>query len=108
MSKSVLAELEHAELAARERRLAAVVEAEQRVVAAAAAAAAVRSGIDAAIVDALDALRREHRERAAAAVAAIEGELAALDRPVEADAVDPDANAAVELVVAAVLGEPEA
>lgn len=119
MRQSALIGLERAELAARERRLAASAEAERRVAAAHAEAGRIRDGIDAEVRSALEARRREHDDRAAAEIAAIEAEIAALgddggagdragdgtDRPSQAD---PAEARAVGLVVSVVLGEREA
>jgi hypothetical protein len=104
MDASPLAILERAELAARERRLAATAEAEHILAAAAERAAAIEAAVPDRIAAALADLRRTHAERAAAEVQAIERELASLGAtplPGRDDAF----SAAVELVVAAVLGE---
>ncbi len=109
MPDSVLIELERAELEARERRLAAVAAAEARVAAAMADAERIRAGIDREIARAIEERRREHAERAAATIAAIEAELASLEAtPGPSGTDDPAVGPAVELVVAAVLGEVEA
>lgn len=119
MTQSALIGLERAELAARERRLAAAAEAERRVAAASAEAERIRDGIDAEVRSALEARRREHADRAAAEIAAIEAEIAALgddgragDGPGDGTGgrspADPAEARAVELVVAVVLGEREA
>ncbi len=104
MAGSVLVELERAELAARERRLAAATAAEARIAVATEEAARIRAGIDAAVDEALATRRREHLERATAQVAAIEAEIAALDARDEGGG---ERDAAVELVTASVLGERE-
>jgi len=131
-----IAELERAELAARERRLAAEWEAERIAEAAAAEAAAIADGVEARVTAALADRRRWHLERADAAVVAIEEELARLvdahdlagpagaapgplattakparSAPVPSNQVQPGDvaafDAAVEAIVAAVLAEPE-
>ena len=105
MEPSPLAILERAELAARGRRLTATAEAERIVAAAAERATVIEAGVPDRIASALADLRRVHDMRAAAEVEAIERDLAALeaeaDRPDDLGAFD----AAVRLVVAAVLGE---
>jgi hypothetical protein len=75
MPGSTLIELERAELAARERRLAAATEAERRIATAVAEAERIRGGIAAAISSAIDARRLAHQAECAAAVAVIEAEL---------------------------------
>jgi hypothetical protein len=117
MAGSSLIVLEGAELAARERRLAAVAEAERIVAAATERAAAIEAAIPGQVEAALADRRREHEVRAASAVAAIEAELADLERAVarpdleragpRGAATDPAFEAAVALVVAAVLGETD-
>jgi hypothetical protein len=113
MSASALVELERAELRARERRLAAATEAEQRVAVATAAAARIRDGIAAAIAAAVEARRAEHEAECAAEIAAIESEAAGpLGHPPAPAAGGSSADTRLELavgrLVAAVLDEPEA
>jgi hypothetical protein len=103
---AAIAELERAELAARERRLTAVAEAERLLEAARLAASTVEAGVDERIAVAVDRSRRDHLARAEAEVAAIGEELAGLDAAPGRPGARPDSfEAAVEHVVAAVLGE---
>jgi hypothetical protein len=103
-----LAALEQAELAARERRLAAVAEAERIVAAATERARAIEDAIPSRADAARADRRREHEDRAARDVAAIEAELADLEREAAHGAAPaPAFEDAVALVVAAVLGERE-
>ncbi len=127
---SILARLERAELAARERRLAAEAEAERILEAAGATVGGIDAGVPARIATALAELRARHIRRAHDEVAAIEAELAELElnvgnRPQQEDwpvdsgpaeapvdsgpaeaPIDHGAfESAVQLVVAAVLGE---
>jgi hypothetical protein len=106
MDGSGLAALERAELVARERRLTAMAEAERIVGAATERASAIEAALPERIAAALAARRDEHRERTAAAIAAIDEELAEFERrAVPPGPSDPAFERAVELVVAAVLGE---
>lgn len=103
---SVLARLERAEQAARERRLSAEAEAERELEAAARTAAEIEAGAPARVAAALATLREDHLRRARDEIATIEAELAALegrgaDGPEERERF----GQAVEHVVAAVLGE---
>ncbi len=103
---AVIAELERAELAARERRLAAEADADRLVEAAHRSVREIEAGVDARAADALEELRHRHLDRAAEEVTAIEAELARLDeRSAIETASTPVFDAAVEQVVAAVLGE---
>lgn len=120
MTQSVLIGLERAEVAARERRLAASAEAERRVAAAHAEAERIGAGTEAEVRTALEARRREHADRAAAEIAAIEAEVAAMgddggagddgsgDGTCGPSPADPAEARAVDLVVSVVLGEREA
>lgn len=103
---SVLARLERAEQAARERRLSAEAEAERELEAAARTVGKMEAGAPARIAAALAALREDHLRRARDEIATIEAELSALEaggagRPRERERF----GQAVEQVVAAVLGE---
>lgn len=101
-----ISRLEQAELAARERRLAAEAEADRLLEAARQRVREIEAGLEARIAAALADLRRAHLERAEAEVAAIEAELAGRARRLPADAAtSPAFDEAVELVVGAVLGE---
>ena len=112
MDDGPLAVLERAELAARERRLAATSEAERIRAAADAVAAQVAADVPGRISSAVEALRVGHDTRATAEIADIERRLATLvgDEP-GARGHDPDADAgltaAAELIVASVLAETE-
>jgi len=114
---AILAELERAELAARERRLEAQATADRIHDDARLSAERIRAGADARITTELEAFRRRTLDEAAREVAEIEARIAALDReagPVgEAPSMADHGSGferAVEAVVAAVLGEtgPEA
>lgn len=103
---SVLARLERAEQAARERRLSAEAEAERKLEAAARTVGEIEAGAPARIAGALAALREDQLRRARDEIATIEAELSALEaggagRPTERERF----GQAVEQVVAAVLGE---
>jgi hypothetical protein len=106
--ESIVGELERVELAARERRLTAETEAERIGAAAAAAVTAIEAAVPERVTAALTAMRSGYLERAAAEVASIERELAARDEPAgsRTGGAPPNVDAAVELVVAAVLAEP--
>ena len=103
---SVLAKLERAEQAARERRLSAEAEAERELEAAVRTVGEIEAGAPARTTAALAALREDHLRRARDGIATIEAELAALEvggagGPRERERF----GQAVEQVVAAVLGE---
>lgn len=103
---SILLELERAELAARERRLAAEAEAERLLGDARERAAEIERAASQRVADAVAARRRALRRAALSEVRTIEGEISELE---ERDARAPAASAvprqAVDLVVSAVLGE---
>lgn len=111
MDRSVLALLEEAELRARAARLRAATEAEERAAAASARLAAIERATPAAIERARAARRASVEAHVAAELATLERELADLPGPVRgtdvAPAADPRIDGAVELIVAAVLGEAE-
>jgi len=103
---SVLATLERAEQAARERRLSAEAEAERELEAAARTAAEIEAGAPARVAAALAALREDHLRRARAEIATVEAELATLEgRGAGAPEQRERFGQAVEHVVSAVLGE---
>ena len=104
--ESIVGKLERVELAARERRLTAESEAERVGAAAAATVTEIESAVPARVASALAELRAGYLERAAAEVASIERALLARDEPVASEAGRPNLDAAVGLVVAAVLAEP--
>ncbi|HEX5149506.1 MAG TPA: hypothetical protein VFW02_10520 [Candidatus Limnocylindrales bacterium] len=109
MTVSLLAELEQAELEARAKRLAAEAEVDRRLAAAQDAAQAVADTGDREIDTALTALRERYREVADADIAVAEAELAECDRQAsEQHEAGPGFEAAVDAIVAAVLGEVEA
>jgi hypothetical protein len=110
MERSVLAELERAELASRARRLAAEADADDRLAAARREAGRIVAATPVEAERAVAALRARHGAASDAAIDAIDGELARLESSVSApgESGDPRFEATVELVVAAVLGEPEA
>lgn len=115
MDDGPLAVLERAELAARERRLTAVSEAERIGAAADEVAARIGADVPGRIQSAVEALRLRHDTRATVEMAEIERELAALVRGEPAahddaahdDAAHDDAglSAAASLIVAGVLAE---
>ncbi len=106
MDGSGLAALERAELAARERRLAAMAEAERIVAVATERARAIEAELSERIAVAVATRRREHRERTETAIAVVDEELAEFERrAVLPGPADPAFERAVDLVVAAVLGE---
>jgi hypothetical protein len=108
MDDGPLAVLERAELAARERRLAAVSEADRIRAAADEVAVRIEADLPGRIASAVEALRLRHDTRATVEIAEIERELAALaERSARehAEDVDPGLNAAASLVVAGVLAE---
>jgi hypothetical protein len=116
VESAILAELERAELAARERRLAAQAEADRIVEQARLTAAGIAAGLDARVAEELEAFRRETLDGAELEAAAIERELAELGGPGDAGRSaagspepgserSPGFETAVDVVVAAVLGE---
>jgi len=102
---AVVAALERAELAARERRLAAQADADRILADAAATVAAIRAGTARRVEAALTSLREGHLEAAAADVAAIEAELAVVDAGVRDGVAHARVEAAIDEVVGAVLAE---
>jgi len=103
---SDLALLEQAELAAREQRLSASADAEAIILSGQERAAAISAGSDARIADALERLRERLTAEADSAIAALERDAQARARTrAEPPERDPAATRAVDLVVAAVLGE---
>jgi hypothetical protein len=112
MDDGPLAVLERAELAARERRLAAVSEAERIRAAADEVAARIDADMPGRIQSAVEALRLRHDTRAAVEIAEIERDLAALagdepDAQGNGGAADPGLSAAAALIVAGVLAETD-
>jgi hypothetical protein len=113
MAVAGLAELERAELRAREGRLAAMTEADRRIEAATAEAARIRAGIGEAISAAMTIRQAEHEATCRADLAAIErgaGELATgprLAEPLDLDGAEAILELAVDRLVAAILGEGE-
>jgi hypothetical protein len=115
VESAILAELERAELAARERRLAAQAEADRIHEQGRLTSEGIAAGLDARVVAELEAFRRETLERAGQEAAAIDRELAELtgsdgdggvERSTEAGSAERSrTEAAVADVVAAVLGE---
>lgn len=105
MESSILLELERAEVAARERRLAAEAEAERALVDARARASAIQAGVEQAVADAIEARRLELEAEADREIAAIEGELAAVGERGRLTQEDRSFRTAVRLVVGAVLAE---
>lgn len=112
VERRILAELERAELDARERRLAAQAEADHLLESARIAIDELEAGLDARIDEAIAVLRSDVLERADREVAAIERELGTLDRAVAGTSAGgrdltgrARFEAAVGDVVAAVLGE---
>jgi hypothetical protein len=108
MERSVLAELERAELAARARRLAAAAEADGRIAVARKRAERTLARRDRAAARAVAAVRRRHAAEADRAVAALEAEIDQVTAGMRVAPDDPAFGDAIELVVAAVLGEREA
>lgn len=103
---SVLAALEQAELAARERRLAASNEAEGIVAAARQRASAISARADQRVDEALDRLRRATEAEADRAIMSLEQAAAARSRAGASPSRDGgDIEEAVAIVVARVLGE---
>jgi hypothetical protein len=105
MDLSPLAILERAELAARERRLAAAAEAERILAAAAERAGLIEAELPDRIAAAVAELRRAQDERATVELDRIERELADLEAESGRPTTKGAFRAAVDLVVAAVLGE---
>jgi vacuolar-type H+-ATPase subunit H len=109
VESEILAELERAELAAREQRLSAQDEADRILEEARRTAARISEGLDARIADELAAFRRDTLRQAELEAAAIERELAGSVEgrapSDEAEAGPPGFDAAVDEIVAAVLGE---
>lgn len=117
VESEILAELERAELAARERRLAAQSEADRILEQARLTAEGIAAGLEARVAEELESFRRETMERAELDAATIERELAELSGPADAggstelSSAEPGSvgssgfEAAVDDVVAAVLGE---
>ena len=108
MDDGPLAVLERAELAARERRLAAVSEADRIRAAADEVAVRIDADVPGRIKSAVEALRLRHDTRATVEIAEIERELAALagDEPgAQDDDEHAGLSAAASLVIAGVLGE---
>lgn len=111
MDVSILIALERAELAARERRLAAEAEAEGILEAARVEARAIEAGVESGVAAALAELRAGLIGRAREEAAGVEAEIEALAGSNGTEAADRAARArfeqAVARIVAAVLGEPE-
>lgn len=106
--ESIVRELERAELQARERRLSAQSEADRIRAAAQATAGDISASVPARITAALAELRAQHVAAADAEVAVADARLDAASTPSGQEAEYPVADAAVELLVAAVLAEPTA
>lgn len=118
--QTAFSELERAELAARERRLVAETEASRIIDAARAQVREIEAAVAADIARGLARAARRSRARTRREVGAIEDRLRDLVASISAQATDPSSGraaaddhrdrfeAAVELVVAAVLGEAEA
>ncbi|MEX1170699.1 MAG: hypothetical protein WEE50_11205 [Chloroflexota bacterium] len=108
MTVSLLTELEQVELDSRARRLATEAEADRRLSAATAAAEEIAAAGEHQVEAALGTLRERYRELADAQIAAAEAELAQIDREAGQDQdAGPAFEAAVDAIVAAVLGEAE-
>lgn len=109
---SIVAELERAELAARERRLTAQEEADRLVAKATARAREIVAGVPDRVAAALAELRARELEAAEAEVAAVEAESATDEGTATPGATTTHGatsnglEAAIEAVVAAVLAEP--
>lgn len=101
---AIVGELEQVERDARERRLAAESEAERIRAAASKTAAGIAASVPAQIAAALAELRSRHLAAAEVEVAAIEARLLA-DHVVAGAEPDRVTDAAVDLLVAAVLAE---
>ena len=108
METSVFVELERAELAARERRLAAEEEAGRLVAAAQDTARALERAVDGRIAAAIAGRRRSVLKAAAAEIRQVEQEMARVEPSSAVLGDDPAFRAAVELVVAGVLAEDPA
>lgn len=110
MERSVLAELERAELASRARRLAAETEADGRLAAARREAEHIAASTAPEVERVVAELRTRQAAAADAAIAAIEDELARVEAAASGagEPGDPSLGAAVDMVVAAVLAEPGA
>ena len=106
---SVLAALEQAEMAARERRLVASSEAERITTAARAEVSEILAGAGPRIDEAIEQLRRTAEAEADAAIEELEREAVGRnrDQPRSSDD-DPVFERAVAMVVAHVLGEADA
>jgi ElaB/YqjD/DUF883 family membrane-anchored ribosome-binding protein len=105
----LLADLEQAELESRARRLAAEAEADRRLAAAQTTADAIAATAGDEIETALAALRRRYADQADAEIERLRTELAELEaRAGEHPGTGPGFEAAVDVIVAAVLGEREA
>ncbi len=107
MDRSPFAVLERAELAARECRLTAAAEAEAIVAAARRHAEEIEAALPEEVTEALASLRSEHAQRSDAEIAAAEADLAALGIGEGRPGPDPALDAAIEVIVRAVLGEPD-
>ncbi len=108
MTVSLLAELEQVELESRAKRLAAEADADRRLTAASAAAEGIAATGEREVDAALAALRERYRELADAQIAAADAELAQCDREAsQRHDAGPEFEAAVDAIVAAVLGEIE-
>ena len=106
--ESIVRELERAELQARERRLSAQSEADRIRAAAHVTAGEISASVPERITTALAELRAQHVVAADAEVAEAGANLDAPAAPSGEEAEYPVADAAVELLVAAVLAEPTA
>lgn len=110
MDRSILPALERAELAARERQLAAAAEADKVLERARTEARAIADGVDARITAAVAERRTALLGRAEAEATRINAEIEALGRPTS-PASDPELRArierAAEQIVARVLAETE-
>lgn len=108
MTTSLLAELEQVELESRARRLAAETEADRRLAVAQATAEETTASGWREVESALAALRARYRDGADAEIAAADAELATLEGLAgERQDAGPEFEAAVAMIVAAVLGELE-
>jgi len=103
---TVLAALERAEMAARERRLAASTEAERIAFSGRERTSAISAHAEARVADALETLRKQAESEADSAIEALELEAASWTRArARSSDDDPVFEQATELVVALVLGE---
>jgi vacuolar-type H+-ATPase subunit H len=106
MDTSILLELERAELAARERRLAAEAQAERMLAEAQSEAHMLGAGVARRIEHVLAERREQHRVETRGEVDAIHAAMAGLGTANRgATDMDPAVERAVELVVEHVLGE---